>query len=417
VSRSPGILTRALRLLGPVALAAASAELAARALAPREPVAAPEPVDILDHFTEGQIRRGRRYARPQLALGLVRSTLDAGVLVALVRAQSRRPRLGDPRPRAAATRVTVLRDGGLAAGLSVALSVPGLPVAALARRRARSVGLVTQSWRGWATDLGRASAIQGALAAVGGAGILGIMRRWPRQWWLPAAGGSVAVGAAAAGLAPVLLDPVFNRFTPLPDGPLRSDVLGLAAAAGVRVGGVYSVDASRRTTAANAYVSGLGPSKRIVLFDTLIDRYSPEEIRVVVAHELAHVRHRDVLRGVAFAAACAPGAAFAVQRLTTSLSDEPTERTALPALALSLGIVSVPIGVISGRLSRALERRADAYSLALSRAPEAFISFERTIALQNVADLDPPRLVQALSTHPPTGERIGAALAYRGASS
>ena len=91
-----------------------------------------------------------------------------------------------------------------------------------------------------------------------------------------------------------MLDPLFNDFTPLPEGETRSDVLELAAAAGVKVGEVFSVDASRRTTAANAYVAGLGPTKRVVLYDTLLDRYSRDEVRVVVAHELAHVRNRDV---------------------------------------------------------------------------------------------------------------------------
>jgi STE24 endopeptidase len=223
----------------------------------------------------------------------------------------------------------------------------------------------------------------------------------------------VAVGTLLGALAPVLLDPVFNHFTPLPEGQLRSDVLALADAAGVRVGEVYEVDASRRTTAANAYVTGLGPTKRVVLFDTLTDRYSRDEVRVVVAHELAHVRHRDVLRGLAFGAVIAPAAAFAVQRLSSSISSELGTPSAVPALALAAAMVSAPVGLIGNRLSRALERRADAYSLTLSGAPEAFISFERAIALQNVADLRPPRWVSALlATHPPTLERIGAAVSF-----
>src|SRR5205085_6559223 len=128
--------------------------------------------------------------------------------------------------------------------------------------------------------------------------------------------GTVVVGTIFTALAPVVLDPVFNDFTPLPEGETRSDVLDLAYAAGVRVGEVYSVDASRRTTAANAYVTGLGPTKRVVLFDTLLDRYSRDEVRLVVAHELAHVRHRDVQRSVLYAAIVAPAAALAVQRLS-----------------------------------------------------------------------------------------------------
>jgi STE24 endopeptidase len=211
----------------------------------------------------------------------------------------------------------------------------------------------------------------------------------------------------------VVLDPIFNDFTPLPEGELRSDVLKLASAAGVEVGEVYEVDASRRTTGANAYVTGLGPTKRVVLFDTLTDRFSRDEIRVVVAHELSHVRHRDVLRGVGYAAIVSPAAALAVQRVSWSLSPARATPAALPTLALAAALVAAPTGLIGNRLSRALERRADEYSLKLSDAPDAFVSFERAIAIQNVADLRPPRLVsKVLATHPPTLERIGAAVSY-----
>ncbi len=116
---------------------------------------------------------------------------------------------------------------------------------------------------------------------------------------------------------------------------------------------MYSVDASRRTTGANAYVTGLGPTKRVVLFDTLIDRYSRDEIRVVVAHELAHVRHRDVLRGIAYGALVAPAAALAVQRLSWELSPHRGDARALPALALAAALVTAPTALIGNRLSRA----------------------------------------------------------------
>ncbi len=181
---------------------------------------------------------------------------------------------------------------------------------------------------------------------------------------------------------------------------------------------MYSVDASRRTTAANAYVAGLGPTKRVVLFDTLLDRYNRDEIRLVVAHELAHVRHRDVPRMVAYAAVIAPALALAVQRLSWALSPERGTPATLPVLALAAGLVSGPIGLVGNRLSRAIERRADQFALELAGAPEAFVSFERTIALQNLADLEPPRWVsRLLATHPPTAERIGAAVAFSGRSS
>ena len=298
------------------------------------------------------------------------------------------------------------------------LSLPTLPLSAISRRRGMAVGLVTQSWRGWAGDLLKGAAIESVLAGAAGGAAVAVTRRVPSRWWRRPRPGRSCSAPGWRRSAPVVLDPVFNEFTPLPEGETRSDVLDLARAAGVKVGEVYSVDASRRTTAANAYVSGLGPTKRVVLFDTLLDRYSRDEIRVVVAHELAHVRNRDVPRCVLYAAIVAPAGALAVQRLSWELSPERGSAGALPALALAAALVGAPTALIGNRLSRAIERRSDAYSLALTDAPDAFISFERAIAVQNVADLEPPRwFTSLLATHPPTAERIGPAVSFAGRSS
>jgi STE24 endopeptidase len=393
-------------VLGPALLAAASAELGARLLTPRERLPDPVVVDLHRYFTQPEIERGTRYARPQLALALARSALQAGVLVAA----HRRVRRWAPSQRPPAAEA--LAGAATAAGLALAATAVGLPVTAASRRRALTVGLATQSWRGWGADLVKASAIEVAMTGAIGAGVAELTRRYPRDWWLPAAGGSIVLGTLLGALAPVILDPLFNDFTPLPEGTLRGDVIALAREAGVRVGQVFSVDASRRTTAANAYVTGLGPTKRVVLFDTLLDRYDRDEVRSVVAHELAHVAHRDVLRSVAFGAIVAVPASLATQRLSWELSPARSGAAILPALALAGGLVTAPTGVIANRMSRAIERRADAAAIALVGAPEAFIAFERAIALQNVADLDPPAWVtKLLSTHPSTAERIGAALA------
>lgn len=392
------------RRLGPLVLTAVAAELGVRLLAPREPPLEPVPLDLEGYFSSEEVERGARFARPQMALGLARSMLNLAALAEVVR-RSRSSRSRPERPS--------LAGAAAAAELVGGLTLVSLPLSAVARRRAIAVGLITQSWRGWAGDVVKSTAIEATLAGGAGAAALGLIRRYPRGWWLPAAAGSVAIGTLLGALAPVVLDPVFNDFTPLPDGELRSDVLELAQAAGVEVGEVYEVDASRRTTGANAYVTGLGPTKRVVLFDTLIERFTRDEVRVVVAHELSHVRHRDVIRGMAYAALVAPAAALTVQRLSWAISSQRDTPGALPALGLAAALVAAPVGLIGNRLSRALERRADTYSLKLSDAPDAFVSFERAIALQNVADLSPPRWVTALlATHPSTLERIGAAVAY-----
>jgi STE24 endopeptidase len=393
------------RALWPALAAGAAAEAARRLLTPRSRVLAPVRVDVETYFSAEEIRRGRSYARPQLALLLTRSLVDTAALAALVR----RP------PRVVGRTWSSPGAGGAAtaAGLSLALSLPTLPLRVLSRRRAMKVGLDTQAWGAWAGDVAKASAIQTAFAAGGGAAVVATTRSFPRVWWVPLGVGSVVFGAGLAALAPVVLDPIFNDFEPLPEGQTRSDVLELARDAGVSVGEVYSVDASRRTTAANAYVTGLGPTKRVVLFDTLLDRYNRDEVRLVVAHELGHVRHRDVQRSVVYAAIVAPVAALAVQQLSWALSPERGTPAALPAVTLAAMLVTAPIGLVGNRLSRALERRADQFALDLAGAPEAAVSFERSVALQNVADVDPPRWVsRVLATHPPIAERIGHAVAF-----
>jgi STE24 endopeptidase len=390
-----------IRLVAPLAGAVAAAELGVRMLAPSEHLRALAPVPAAEHFSPAEIRRGRRFSRGQGALGLAGAAADLWLLGALCLRARRARRAASSSPALGAA---------AAAGLALGGTLVGLPTAALARRRALAVGLATQSWRGWAVDLLRASAIESGFAAAAGGGAVALTRRWPRGWWAPAAGAAVLLGAGLSALAPVLLDPIFNDYTPLPDGDTRAEVLALARAAGVKVGQVLSVDASRRTTAANAYVAGLGPTKRVVLFDTLLDRSDRDQLRVVVAHELAHVRFHDVPRAVAYAALVAPASALAVQRLSWALAPRQAGTAgALPALALASALVSAPVGALASRLSRAVERRADRFSLELTAAPQAFVSFERQVALQNVADVDPPRWRAWLASHPPTLERIAMA--------
>ena len=151
----------------------------------------------------------------------------------------------------------------------------------------------------------------------------------------------------------------------------------------------------------------------MVLYDTLLETFSHEEARSVVAHELAHVRYRDVPRQLVFVAARRRPRRRARSRRSPR-GVAASRRPGLPALALAGAVVSTPVGIVARQLSRAIERRADAFSLELTDEPEAFISFERRLTGQNLADPDPPRwLSRLLGTHPPIVERIGIAEAYR----
>jgi len=398
-------VTASLALLGAVA----TAEAAVLLLRPRERAVTPAKVDREAYFSAADVRRARAYRRPQLVLALADSALAATILVRL----ARRPA---PALIKLSQRRTLLGAAGAGAGLSLTMTAASLPLAAIGHARAVRVGLATQRWPGWLADLARSTAIATPLAGAGGALLAALMGRWPARWWLPGAVAATAISSGFMVLGPVLLDPVFNNFTPLEPGPLRDDVIDLAARAGVRVGEVFEVDASRRTTGANAYVTGLGPTKRVVLFDTLIERFSPAETRIVIAHELAHVRHRDVQRGLALLALAAPAALHAAQRLTEALAGSaphPSAAESLPAVVLALGAAMAAVGPVSSQLSRAIERRADAFALELTRDPAPLIAFERRIVSQNLADPQPPRWLTALiGSHPPAFERVGAAVAF-----
>jgi STE24 endopeptidase len=311
----------------------------------------------------------------------------------------------------------VLVAAATGAGTSVVMLVVSLPFSALMERRSRAYGLSTQNWRSWSGDLAKSTAIGAVFAAFGAAIFIALLRRFPRSWWALAAAGMVVLSATFGLLAPVLLDPLFNKFTPLPEGAARSDVLALAREAEVQVGEVYRVDASRRTTGANAYVGGLGATKRVVLYDTLLNDFAPDQVRSIVAHELGHVKHRDVPRALLWLALVAPAATLAIQRLTERLAPESRGRGAGPAAllpaAFSSAIVSSVIGPASNVLSRGVERRADSYALALTKDPAALIEVQRKLAVQNVADPDPPAWIKLLfGSHPSTVQRIGAALAW-----
>jgi len=395
------------RLQIPLALAAAAvvAEAAVLLLRPRTGLLSPAEVSAASYFTPAQIERAQAFRDGQTLLYGLRVAIELGVLVVV----ARRP----PR-RLLRARRPVLAGAAAGAALSVLTGLAALPVSAISRARAIDVGLVTQSWAGWAGDLAKSWSIGAALAGAGAAVAVVLLRRFPRRWWIPASGIVVAFAIAITYASPVVLDPLFNRFEDV-RGQTRADVLELARRAGVDVGSVQVMDASRRTTAANAYVAGLGHTKRVVLYDTLLEHFTRDEIRLVVAHELAHVHHRDVPKGLLWVALVAPAGMFAVAVMTRRLSPGGAGPAArIPALALALAVVVPLVTTISNQMSRGVEARADSWSIELTGAPEAFIGFERRIAVRNVSDPDPPGWrVALLATHPPTVERIGLAVAYQ----
>ena len=392
----------------PIALVTAVvvAEAAVFVMRPRDTGPEPVRVDARAYFSEAQIEKAEDFRIGQLWIYVAQTAVGLGVLALIVRR---------PPERLAAIRRPVLAGAAVAAAISVATGLAALPLGAVARERAKDVGLVTQSWTGWLGDRAKSQAIATGFAALGGAVLVFGMRRFGRRWWIPGAVAVVAFGAATTYVAPIVLDPVFNDFERVPDGELRRDVLDLARRAGVDVGEVYVMDASRRTTAANAYVTGLGHTKRVVLYDTLVEDFSPAETRMVVAHELGHVRHDDVLHGLVWLAVVAPFGVWAVAAMSERLAPRGAALgpRAVPAVALSLALVVPLLTMVSNQLSRSVEKRADAFSLRLTGDPGTLIDFQRRIAVKNVSDPDPPAVSRfLLGTHPTTVQRIGLAEAF-----
>jgi STE24 endopeptidase len=387
-----------LRLPVTIVAALAVAEVAVFLMRPRDRV---QPVDVAaqTYFSPAFIDRAEHFRTGQLILYGASLVIELGVLVYVVR---RRPGRRFRRP--------ILAGAGVGATLSVVLVVANLPVAAIARERAKDVGLVTNTWLEWAGDLVKSTAIGAVFAALGGAVLVFAIRRFGRRWWIPATVVVMAFGVITTYATPVVIDPLFNRFDRL-DGPLRGEVLTLADKAGVKVGQVYEMDASRRTTAANAYVSGFGSTKRVVIYDTLLKDFSPDAVEGVVAHELGHVHYHDVPRGLVYLAIVAPFGMLAVARLGEALMRKDAS-TPVPAVALAIALVVPVLTMVSNQLSREVEARADRFSISLTQDPDGLIEFQRKITVQNVGDPDPPGWVSfLLGTHPTAVQRIGQALA------
>ncbi|MBP0448396.1 M48 family metallopeptidase [Kitasatospora sp. RG8] len=308
-----------------------------------------------------------------------------------------------------------------AAALVVLGQAVQLPFGAGVRSARARYGLVTQGWAGWAVDALRGLALTLVLALPVALGLFALTAWSPDHWWLPAAGAAALLTAALSFLYPLLVEPVFNRFTPMPPGPLRSALLALADQDGVRVRDVLVADASRRTTALNAYVSGLGATRRIVAYDTLLSTAEPREVELVVAHELGHVKHRDVLTGTLLGAL---GAAVVVALLglltgwgpllsAAGVADVADPR-ALPLLAACAALLGALSGPVQCATSRRIEARADRHALELTSDAEQFVAMQRRLALVNVSDVDPPRALELLfATHPSATRRIAAARAWQ----
>jgi STE24 endopeptidase len=274
--------------------------------------------------------------------------------------------------------------------------------------------LSTQTLAGWVTDMAKGAVLSVLIGCPLLIGLYALMRLSPGGWWLWAAVGYSAVSVVLSALAPVILMPIFFKFRPLDEAhaELNERLLALTRRARTRVRGVFTFDMSRRTRAANAALVGLGRTRRVILGDTLLSEFEPEEIETVLAHELGHHVHLDIPLFILVQTGfnlltfflIATGARWAVPDLGLSSLADPG---GLPAVALLAGVLTTIVGPVANAFSRWREALADRYALELTHNRGAFASAMTRLANQNLAEADPPGwAVLLFATHPPLGQRI-----------
>ena len=372
------------------------------------------PADPAEWFDAEEILRGRAYSKPVERLSRVRMALVAAVAIAFIAGEAG-PRLLD------AVDVT----GWVWQVAIVVVAFTGLDLlvgpwfdAWRELVHDRRWELSNQTVRGFLVDQVKGALVATVIALLLMVPLWALVRSTDLWWlwgWLLFSGFTVLLGV----LFPVLIAPLFNTFEPLAEGPLRSAVLEVAERTELPVDEVLVADASRRTKAGNAYVAGLGRTRRVVLFDTILD-WPQEEICQVVAHELGHWRHAHLRRKLPVVIAVQLVlfvGVWALLRWDWLLEQAGVTSAADPAAApvfLTLFPVGfVLTGLITSWLSRADERQADIYALDVLRDPDDFMGLFRRLADTNKADVDPSRWKRLNASHPPIAERLAMAEQWR----
>jgi STE24 endopeptidase len=280
-------------------------------------------------------------------------------------------------------------------------------------------GLSTQSLKGWLADQAKGGVLSLGIGLVAMEVMYYLLRAFPSIWWLLTGILFLFFIVVLANLAPLLIVPLFFKFRPLEDEELVSRLVSLAERVGTRVQGVFTIDLSAKTTAANAALMGLGNTRRIVLGDTLMAEYDADEIETILAHELGHHVHGDIWRGIAVQTALTLTGLFLADRLLRwgvayfafeSLADV----AAFPLVAMAVGGLAVLAMPLANAYSRWREGLADQFSLEMTGKPQAFISSMTKLANQNLSEAEPEPWVELLLySHPAVGKRIKGAQGFQ----
>ncbi len=380
--------------------------------------------DTTFYGDEQDRERARRYSRTRqwlILAGMLWSTAISAVGLATGLSAGLRDRAAGIAPRRLGPTMPYTL-GAIVLSALASLPLSYLSSFVLERR----YGLSNQSRRAWLGDQAKRLGVGVALGLPLAQAVYWVMRRYPRRWWMILSTLTVPFTVVLGSLAPVLILPLFNRFEPLKDRALAERIKRLAASQGVQVADVLQMDMSRQTNKANAFFTGFGRTRRIVLGDTLLQEFTPDEVEVVMAHELAHQVHRDLWKGIGVGTLSTVVTSYVVKRLAPPLIRRWGPRfgldveqgvgdvAAMPLLALLLGLVSLLLSPLQNAWSRRLvEHAADRYALDLTRNPRAFVGAMEKLGRMNLADPAPPALVKhLLYSHPPLQERIDFGRSY-----
>jgi STE24 endopeptidase len=375
------------------------------------PGGVPEAVSADSVFTRQQIERGEAYASWSRRWSLVSLVVSLTVASALgfsswgVRLMARLP--GPWWVRVVLGVLLISLFGRLAT----------LPCSVMLQRHRLANQLSTQSWVAYARDVVTNEAVGTVATSVALLVLIGVARRWTRAW--PAiAGGLVGTLVVLSSFVyPVMVEPLSNDFVSLPQGELRSAILALADEEGVRVDDVLVADASRRTTTLNAYVSGFGATRRVVVYDTLVESLPQDEALSVVAHELAHAANNDVVIGTALGALGSVAGVGLLGMVLTRFRRAPSvaDPRVVP-LVLALAVWAVlATSPLQNFISRQIETRADFGALTTTDESAAFIEMQRTLAVRSLADPTPPAWLHWWwGSHPTTLQRVALARSFAG---
>jgi STE24 endopeptidase len=279
----------------------------------------------------------------------------------------------------------------------------------------RRYKLSTQRFRSWAWDEIKGFLVGLIMGSIVVELLYFTIRQWPQHWWVLAWALFMGLFVLLAQLAPVVLFPIFYKFEPLDDEDLRRRLVVLGERAGTRVRGVYRWKLSEKSKKANAALTGLGATRRIILADTLLDNYTPDEIEAVLAHELGHHVHRHILKSIFVQAGITLAGFWAANwvlhyAVDHHIFEQLSDFANLPLMVLVSVVLSLVLMPALNAYSRYNERQADRYAFESIASVEPFISSMNKLAEQNLAERTPSKWVEALfHSHPSISRRLAAA--------